>query len=167
MIRCCYFEIYNDSIYDLLIENPKEMASSEPLQLNEDIRVSSTIIKTLQKKEFIVRGLKEYVVESYEECVKLLRLGEYNRHYAETRMNHQSSRSHTLFRLHVESVCTAARGLDGSAGTNVIRESVLVKLFHLILYRTLWILLEVRKYQIITHLQIMAVSMEIQAVASG
>jgi Kinesin motor domain len=31
MIRCCYFEIYNDSIYDLLIENPKDMASSEPL----------------------------------------------------------------------------------------------------------------------------------------
>lgn len=50
-------------------------------------------------------------------------MGEYNRHYAETRMNHQSSRSHTLFRLHVESVATTASGDD--AGTNVIRESVL------------------------------------------
>jgi centromeric protein E len=35
-------------------------------------------------------------------------------------MNHQSSRSHTLFRLHVESVTT-----NSSEGTNVIKESVL------------------------------------------
>jgi centromeric protein E len=62
-------------------------------------------------------------VEGYDDCVKLLKLGEYNRHYAETRMNHQSSRSHTLFRLHVESVATTATGEE--AGTNVIRESVL------------------------------------------
>lgn len=113
IIRCSYFEIYNDAVYDLL-NTHKEQAFNEPLQLNEDIR----------KKEFFVRGLKEYVVESYEDCMKLLRLGEFHRHYAETRMNHQSSRSHTLFRLHVESVATSA-GPDG-AGTNVIRESVLV-----------------------------------------
>ena len=53
-----------------------------------------------------MRGLREVVVESLEECLSLLRLGEFNRHYAETKMNHQSSRSHTLFRLHVESVYT-------------------------------------------------------------
>lgn len=67
--------------------------------------------------------MKEYVVDNYEDCMKLLRLGEFHRHYAETRMNHQSSRSHTLFRLHVESVSTNSS--DGGAGTNVIRESVL------------------------------------------
>lgn len=39
IIRCSYFEIYNDSVYDLL--NPqKELAFNEPLQLNEDIRVN-------------------------------------------------------------------------------------------------------------------------------
>lgn len=70
-----------------------------------------------------MKGLKEYVVEGYDDCIRLLMLGEYNRHYAETRMNHQSSRSHTLFRLHVESIATTASGDD--AGTNVIRESVL------------------------------------------
>jgi hypothetical protein len=73
-----------------------------------------------------VRGLKEYVVESYEDCLKLLKLGEYHRHYAETRMNHQSSRSHTLFRLHVESVATTMPESDGESGTNIIKESVLV-----------------------------------------
>ena len=77
IIRCSYFEIYNDAIYDLL-NSQKELAFNEPLQLQEDIR----------KKEFVVKGLKEYVVEGYDDCVKLLKIGEYNRHYAETRMNH-------------------------------------------------------------------------------
>jgi hypothetical protein len=77
IIRCSYFEIYNDAIYDLL-NSQKELAFNEPLQLQEDIR----------KKEFVVKGLKEYVVEGYDDCVKLLKMGEYNRHYAETRMNH-------------------------------------------------------------------------------
>ena len=48
------------------------------------------------------------VVESLDECLELLRLGELNRHYAQTKMNHQSSRSHILFRLHVESVTIGA-----------------------------------------------------------
>ena len=58
-------------------------------------------------------------MESYDDCLRLLRLGEYHRHYAETKMNHQSSRSHTLFRLHVESV-------TADQGASVIKESVLV-----------------------------------------
>jgi len=28
------------------------------------------------------------VIESFEECLNLLRTGELNRHYAETKMNH-------------------------------------------------------------------------------
>jgi hypothetical protein len=40
IIRCSYFEIYNDAVYDLL-NIQKELAFAEPLQLNEDIKVSS------------------------------------------------------------------------------------------------------------------------------
>lgn len=80
--------------------------------------------------------------------MKLLKLGEYHRHYAETRMNHQSSRSHTLFRLHVESVATTIPESDGASGTNIIRESVLVSLkMNLSIYRILLILLEVKRYR--------------------
>ena len=39
IIRCSYFEIYNDAVYDLL-NIQKELAFAEPLQLNEDIKVS-------------------------------------------------------------------------------------------------------------------------------
>ena len=93
------------------------------MQLYEDIKVS-TQLNRVQKKEFLVRGLKEHVVESLEDCLSLLRLGEVNRHYAETKMNHQSSRSHTLFRLHVESMVVGAQSNDCE---NVITESVLVR----------------------------------------
>ena len=37
IIRCSYFEIYNDSLYDLLGEGDDKM--TEPLQLSEDIKV--------------------------------------------------------------------------------------------------------------------------------
>lgn len=33
-----------------------------------------------------------------------LRVGEHNRHYAITAMNHHSSRSHTIFRVRVQSI---------------------------------------------------------------
>ena len=72
-----------------------------------------------------MRGLKEFVVESLEECLNLLQMGEINRHYAETKMNHQSSRSHTLFRLHIESVHS-----ESTLNRNVIKESVLVMASH-------------------------------------
>jgi hypothetical protein len=51
IIRCSYFEIYNDAIYDLL-NSQKEQAFNDPLQLQEDIRVSSNIniLKTLLEK---------------------------------------------------------------------------------------------------------------------
>lgn len=42
IIRCSYFEIYNDAVYDLL-NIQKELAFAEPLQLNEDIKVSREI----------------------------------------------------------------------------------------------------------------------------
>jgi hypothetical protein len=38
------------------------------------------------------------------DVLNILNRGEYNRHYAETKLNHHSSRSHTVFRVFVESV---------------------------------------------------------------
>ena len=44
------------------------------------------------------------IVENLDECLGLLKLGEMNRSYAATKMNHQSSRSHALYRLSVQSM---------------------------------------------------------------
>jgi len=38
------------------------------------------------------------------DVLQILNRGELNRHYAETKLNHQSSRSHTVFRVFVQSV---------------------------------------------------------------
>ena len=92
MLRCAYFEIYNDQIFDLLNEDQEKFQL--PLSAIEDIK----------KKEFVVRGLREVVVASFSECLDLLKLGEKNRSYAATMMNHASSRSHTVYRIFVESV---------------------------------------------------------------
>lgn len=43
-------------------------------------------------------------METFEDCMEILKLGEYNRHYAATSMNHQSSRSHTIFRLTIQNI---------------------------------------------------------------
>mmetsp|Transcript_2436 Transcript_2436/g.2299 ORF Transcript_2436/g.2299 Transcript_2436/m.2299 type:complete len:170 (+) Transcript_2436:1074-1583(+) len=56
----------------------------------------------------------------------ILKMGEFNRHYAATSMNHQSSRSHTIFRLfiqNVENMYTAQAA--GGKGFSVCKESCL------------------------------------------
>lgn len=90
LLKCSYIEIYNDQIYDLL--KAPEMLG-DILTVNED-----------NNKEFYIKGVAEESVSSLEEILHKLRKGEANRHYARTAMNHHSSRSHTIFRLTVQSM---------------------------------------------------------------
>jgi hypothetical protein len=62
-IRCSYFEIYNDQLYDLLDQS--DMRLQEQLIVVED-----------KKKGFVVKGLIEVFVSTFEQCLDLLRLGE-------------------------------------------------------------------------------------------
>ena len=71
------------------------------------------ITKSLQYQEFIVKNLKEISVFSLEEVIQLIHQGESNRHYAETILNHQSSRSHTIFRIQVNASQLSAQGDQG------------------------------------------------------
>ena len=56
----------------------------------------------------------------------ILKMGEFNRHYAATSMNHQSSRSHTIFRIFIQNTenLYASRDLDDGS-FSVVKESVL------------------------------------------
>ena len=92
IVKCSYFEIYNDQVYDLL--NEEFATTHEALQVIEDPK----------RKDFYVRNLRETIVENLDECLSLLKLGELNRSYAATKMNHHSSRSHALYRLSVQSM---------------------------------------------------------------
>jgi hypothetical protein len=41
-----------------------------------------SVVEDSKKKEFIIRNLTEVIVEDFNECINLLKLGEQNRTYA-------------------------------------------------------------------------------------
>lgn len=55
-----------------------------------------------------MKNLSWVIVQDFQECMNLLKLGELNRSYAQTNMNHQSSRSHTVYRLFIEAMAKSA-----------------------------------------------------------
>ncbi|XP_023780448.1 centromere-associated protein E isoform X2 [Cyanistes caeruleus] len=81
-------EIYNETITDLLCDNRKK----KPLGIREDVN-----------RNTYVEDLIEEVVVSPEQVMEWIKKGERNRHYGETKMNEHSSRSHTIFRMIIES----------------------------------------------------------------
>lgn len=90
-LMCSYLEIYNEQVYDLISEGGS--FKNEILSVNED-----------PQRGFYVKNLSEHLVTSIEEVLVFIEKGEANRKYAVTSMNHNSSRSHTIFRLNVTSV---------------------------------------------------------------
>jgi hypothetical protein len=101
-LRVSYLEIYNEIINDLL--NP--MGTN--LQIRED-----------KKLGIYCERLKEDIVVSPEQVFSLLSAGESHRHVGKTNYNEQSSRSHTIFRMVVESQAK-------NAGKNApVRSSIL------------------------------------------
>ncbi|XP_057990315.1 kinesin-like protein KIN-7N isoform X2 [Hevea brasiliensis] len=108
LIRVSYMEIYNEEINDLFaVENQK-------LQIHESL-----------ERGIFVAGLREEIVNNAEQVLELIATGEVNRHFGETNMNIRSSRSHTIFRMVIES-----KGKDSNSSTNysssdAIRVSVL------------------------------------------
>eukprot|EP00854_Cymbomonas_tetramitiformis_P010535 gene10535-12465_t len=86
LLRVSYMEIYNEQIRDLL------RPSKCQLQVHED-----------PYRGVYVSGLHEEIVSSADQVLQLMESGELNRHVGETNMNLRSSRSHTIFRMVVES----------------------------------------------------------------
>ncbi|NWS73103.1 CENPE protein, partial [Crotophaga sulcirostris] len=88
LLRVSYMEIYNETITDLLCDTRKK----KPLAIREDF-----------KRNIYVEDLIEEVVVAPEQVMEWIRKGEKNRQYGETKMNEHSSRSHTIFRMIIES----------------------------------------------------------------
>ncbi|XP_022766439.1 kinesin-like protein KIN-7N [Durio zibethinus] len=111
LIRVSYMEIYNEEINDLFsVENQK-------LQIHESL-----------ERGIFVAGLREEIVNNAEQVMKLLESGEVNRHFGETNMNARSSRSHTIFRMVIES-----KGKDtGSSGDYSSSDAVRVSVLNLV-----------------------------------
>lgn len=88
LCKCSYVEIYNESIYDLLDMS----ALGNTCVLREDI-----------KRGVYIEGAREEVITSPTEAYEVFERGSMNRHVAETSMNRESSRSHSVFTLFIQS----------------------------------------------------------------
>ncbi|XP_061531951.1 kinesin-like protein KIF23 isoform X2 [Phycodurus eques] len=84
-----YIEIYNNYIYDLLEENQEEATRPKPPQ--------SKILREDQNHNMYVAGCMEIEVKSAEEAFQVFWKGQKRRKVANTRLNRESSRSHSVF----------------------------------------------------------------------
>ncbi|XP_039256558.2 uncharacterized protein LOC120333254 isoform X1 [Styela clava] len=88
LLRVSYMEIYNEVVRDLLAPTTE----GPGLQIRED-----------EFRNAVVQGLTEKLVMSSKEVLKLMESGDKRRHTGCTNMNERSSRSHTIFRMIIES----------------------------------------------------------------
>uniref|UniRef100_A0A3B5BJ91 Kinesin-like protein n=1 Tax=Stegastes partitus TaxID=144197 RepID=A0A3B5BJ91_9TELE len=84
-----YIEIYNNYIYDLLEETQEDAIKPKPPQ--------SKILREDQNHNMYVAGCMEVEVKSAEEAFQVFWRGQKKRKVANTRLNRESSRSHSVF----------------------------------------------------------------------
>ncbi|PWA73788.1 kinesin motor domain-containing protein [Artemisia annua] len=87
-MKVTYIELYNEEITDLLAPEEK---SKKPISLMED-----------GKGAVFMRGLEEELVCSADEIYHILEKGSARKHTAETLINTQSNRSHSLFTITIQ-----------------------------------------------------------------
>eukprot|EP01083_Nonionella_stella_P066084 173777_1 len=89
ILRVSYFEIYNEAILDLL---------HSPKQVPHKLLVRESTVRGI-----FVENLTEVVAMTKDTVTRALQLGEENRHVGQTSLNRDSSRSHTILSLSLES----------------------------------------------------------------
>ncbi|KAF9360551.1 NADH-ubiquinone oxidoreductase chain 1 [Mortierella sp. AD094] len=86
LLRVSYLEIYNESIRDLL--SPEAI----DLRIHED-----------RRRGVYVSPLKEEIVTTPSQVMRIIERGDYQRHVSSTDFNAHSSRSHSIFQIVIES----------------------------------------------------------------
>ncbi|KAM0887609.1 hypothetical protein ACQ4PT_028906 [Festuca glaucescens] len=94
-MKVTFLELYNEELTDLL-------ASEDQSRFPEDRQKRSTIsLMEDGKGGAVIRGLEEIVVYSPGEIYSLLEQGSARRRTADTALNKQSSRSHSVFSIYI------------------------------------------------------------------
>ncbi|XP_066547167.1 kinesin-like protein KIF17 isoform X2 [Amia ocellicauda] len=96
LVRASYLEIYNEEVRDLLGGDTKQK-----LELKEH-----------PERGVYVRDLSLHTVHSVGECERIMEQGWKNRAVGYTLMNKDSSRSHSIFTIHLEICNTDVAGKD-------------------------------------------------------
>ncbi|XP_020659350.3 kinesin-like protein KIF23 isoform X4 [Pogona vitticeps] len=112
-----YVEIYNNYIYDLLDETPFEPTKAKLSQ--------SKVLREDQHHNMYVAGCTEVEVKSTEEAFEVFWRGQKKRRIANTQLNRESSRSHSVFLI---KLAQAPLDVDGD---NVLQEKELITLSQL------------------------------------
>ena len=131
LIRCSYLEVYNEEVTDLLaadgeegggsggygspkLKGPSTRSSQRVSDYAGDAATATAgaaasngrnlrIVRDDPLKGAIIEGLSEHIVVNQLSVLNLIARGEAARHYGSTRINEASSRSHTIFRMVLES----------------------------------------------------------------
>ncbi|XP_035192090.1 kinesin-like protein KIF23 isoform X6 [Oxyura jamaicensis] len=126
-----YIEIYNNYIYDLLEEAPFEQIKPKwnncntPVRNGDFIPPQSKILREDQNHNMYVTGCTEVEVKSTEEAFEVFWKGQKKRRIANTQLNRESSRSHSVFIIKL-----AQAPLDAD-GDNVLQEKEQITLSQL------------------------------------
>ena len=93
-VKCSYLEIYNEQVADLLAPPDADRGSAAR---------AAPQIREHDRRGVFVEGLTEALVTSAEETYDLFTRGSFNRRVGQTEMNRESSRSHAVFTVTLES----------------------------------------------------------------
>ncbi|XP_063052568.1 kinesin-like protein KIF23 isoform X5 [Engraulis encrasicolus] len=114
-----YIEIYNNYIYDLLEDTPTDPLKAKPPQ--------SKILREDQNHNMYVAGCTEVEVKSTDEAFDVFWRGQKKRRIANTQLNRESSRSHSVF------VVKLAQAPLDADGDNVLQDKAQVAVSQLCL----------------------------------
>ncbi|XP_056664888.1 kinesin-like protein KIF23 isoform X4 [Monodelphis domestica] len=126
-----YIEIYNNYIYDLLEEvpfdpiKPKWNSCNTPVRNTDFIPPQSKMLREDKNHNMYVAGCTEVEVKSTEEAFEVFWRGQKKRRIANTQLNRESSRSHSVFIIKL-----AQAPLDAD-GDNVLQEKEQITLSQL------------------------------------
>ena len=98
-----FVEIYNENCHDLLVKVTEGKKKGD--------KAKRTTLRLGEDKDGLpyVKGLKEIPVASADEAYQVLITGRENLHFAATKLNQQSSRSHCIFSLKILRVADPER----------------------------------------------------------
>ena len=115
LVRVSYLEIYNEQIYDLLALPQPSSPSKFKTSLQHHHLPPSTSVRIFESRTegVVVRGLREEIVTCPQDVYDLLDCGDAKRKVGSTGMNKTSSRSHSVFRLVLESRESKSKSSSG------------------------------------------------------
>lgn len=111
-VSASFLEIYNEELCDLLLDvDPEDVAAAKAREKQQQLRLVEDPGTAKKKgRGMFVMNLTEETVQTPEDVLALMQRAATRRQVGETKMNKQSSRSHCVFTMRVDSKKRLADG---------------------------------------------------------